>query len=432
MSRRIAVTRAALLGVLFAGALAACGDAPKSAPPRDAAAKPAAITYDRELGTLTAAIDDGTLAIGRQPGDALVALETVSLLVERARLTGDYDDFRKAEALLDATTARMDAGSYPCLAHARLEFALHRIAAASAALDGCPGSVARDEIAGLHADIAFYTGRYRQAELIYRALVNQVGTPQQYVRLAVLRNTTGSPGEAAALLEAAERRYHGVSATMKAWFKLQRGLIALDRGRFDEALAMYLAASDALPGWWLVDEHIAEVKQLGGDTAGAKTIYAAVIERTGAPEFMDALAQILAGEARHDEARALRVRARSIYEARLREFPEAAAGHALDHFLQDGANASRALALAQRNYETRPYGDAAVALGRAWIQNAQPKRAVDLLESHLADGWDTAEIHWVLGEALARLGQHDAASAAQRTALARNPASAAMYATAGK
>ena len=33
-------------------------------------------------------------------------------------------------------------------------------------------------------------------------------------------------GEAAAFLEAAEKRYHGVSAPMKAWLKLQRGLIA--------------------------------------------------------------------------------------------------------------------------------------------------------------------------------------------------------------
>jgi tetratricopeptide (TPR) repeat protein len=219
---------------------------------------------------------------------------------------------------------------------------------------------------------------------------------------------------------------------MRAWLKLQRGLIALDRGRFDEALAMYLAASDALPGWWLVDEHIAEVKQLSGDTAGAKKIYAGVIERTGAPEFMDAQAQILSGEGRHDEARGLRARARAIYEARLREFPEAAAGHALDHFLQDGASPGKALELARRNYETRPYGDAAAALARAWLQNAQPKRAVDVLEAHLADGWDTAEVHWVLGEAWARLGRQDAAGAAHRAALARNPASAAMYATVGK
>jgi thioredoxin-like negative regulator of GroEL len=410
-------------------ALGACGDGAKTTPPGDAAAKPAAITYDRELATLTASIDDGTQAIDRQNGDAPAALETVSLLIERAQLTENFDDYRKAAALLDAASERMDPGSYPCLAHARLHFALRRIAAASAELDGCPGTVPREEIAGLHADIAFRTGRYRQAELIYRALVNRSGTPAQYVRLALLRSDTGSPGEAAALLEAAERRFDGASPAIKAWLKLQRGALALDRGRFDEARALYAAAADALPGWWRVDVRIAELRQLGGDTAGARTLYANVIERSGAPEPMDALTLVLTGEGRHDEAHRLRMRARAIHEARLREFPDAAASSALDHFLRDGVDPGRALELAQQNYAARPYGEAAVALARAWLQNAQPKRAVEVLEAHLADGWDTAEIHWVLGEAWARLGQQDAADAAQRAALARNPASAAMYVT---
>jgi uncharacterized protein with HEPN domain len=114
------------------------------------------------------------------------------------------------------------------------------------------------DIAGMRGDIAFYSGRYAEAETIYRELVNRVGTPQQYVRLAMVRNHLGSPGEAAAFLEAAEKRYHGVSAPMKAWLKLQRGLIAFGRGRTDEALALYRFAADELPGWWLIDEHIAE------------------------------------------------------------------------------------------------------------------------------------------------------------------------------
>ena len=324
----------------------------------------------------------------------------------------------------------MDKASYPCMAHARLHFTLHRLRAASDALDACPSGVAPAEMAALRADIAFYTGRYQEAEAVYRALVNQVGLSQHYIRLALYRNKTGQPGEAAALLEAAEKRYHGVSATTKAWLKLQRGLLALDRGRFDEALAMYRAASDALPGWWLIDEHIAEVKRLSGDAAGAKSIYESVIARTGSPEFMDALASIKGGEGLRDDAIALRQRARAIYDARLRQFPEAAAGHALDHFLQERSDPATALALAQRNFATRPYGDAAIALARAWMQNGEPGRAATLLESQIARGWDTAEIHWVLGEAQADSGRSEVARQSHAAALARNPASAAMYPTA--
>lgn len=229
-------------------------------------------------------------------------------------------------------------------------------------------------------------------------------------------------------MEAAEKRYHGGSATMKAWLKLQRGLIALDRGRFDEALAMYTLAEKALPGWWLVEEHIAEVKAFSGDTQTAKAIYEDVIRKTGAPEYMSALAVIELGSGNRDSAQKLLMRARSLYEDRLAKFPEAAAGHALDHFLQDANNPQRALSLAQVNFATRPYGDAAIALAKAWVLNKKPKAAVPLLEAEIARGWDTAELYWTLAEVWHNAGDAQRAAHAKSEALIRNPQSANMYA----
>ena len=251
----------ASLGLFVFCLVAACGERPGDAASTSVATKedrrapqrksvPESKTYGREVAALDAAIDDALRLIDRKPQDTLLALETVSLYIERARLSGDYHDYRKAQTLLDAATSRADKASFPCLAHAKLHYALHRLQAASAALDACPGMASRVEIAGLRGDIAFYTAHYQEAEDLYRALVNQVGTPQQYFRLAMLRHKMGSPGEAAALLEAAEKRYHGGSATMKAWFKVQRGLLAWDRGFIDEALAMYRLASEELEGWY--------------------------------------------------------------------------------------------------------------------------------------------------------------------------------------
>ena len=225
----------AMLSLIFLCLLAACGESSRDAAPQSAAARedkraaarapeqkgnPNQSTYDREAATLDAAVDDAVRLIDKQPDNTLVALETVTLYTERARLTGNYNDYLNAQALLDAATARGNKASFPCLAHAKLHYALHRLQAASAALDACPIMADPVEIAGLRGDIAFYSARYQEAEDLYRALVNQVGTTPQYFRLAMLRNKMGSPGEAAALLEAAERRYHGGSATMKAWFKV--------------------------------------------------------------------------------------------------------------------------------------------------------------------------------------------------------------------
>jgi Tfp pilus assembly protein PilF len=396
-------------------------------PPAAAASVAPAPHYDRERRNLDAAIEHGRALVASRPEDGLLPLEVVTLLLERARLTGDYADFGRARELLDARAPSAGAAASHCLLRARLDYTLHRLKAAQERLAACPPGVEASERAGLAADIALYGGRYREAEATYRALANEVGTPAQFVRLGLLRAKTGAPAEAAALLEAAERRYHGSSATMKAWLRLQRGLVALDRGRLDEALALYRQSADELPGWWLVDEHVAEVQALRGDKAAARALYASVVERTGAPEFLDALAALEDEAGDKASAAGRRAQARALYEKRLADHPEAAAGHALDHFLADPSATGRALALAQANHATRPFGDSAIALARAWLHAGQPARAAPLLEAELAKGWDTAEIHWVLGAVREALGQKARAQAARGAALARNPHAAAMY-----
>ena len=428
LQHRLGVT----LSLVVVGLLAACdrsANVVASAPPQGKAnaAVSQTPTYADELKKLTAAIEHGITLGARQADNTLIPLDVVSLYLERASLTGNYGDYSKAEALLASLATGPKPPPSQCLAWARLHYSLHRLKQASAALDTCPTTVEVIEVAALQADIALYSGRYREAEDTYRALVNDVGLTPYYVRLGLLKKWLGAPGEAAAFLEAAEKRYHGGSPTMRAWLKLQRGLVALDRGRLDEALAMYRLASDALDGWWLVDEHIAEVLLLSGKTAEAKRIYESVIARTGAPEFMDALAAIELSEGNRDNANKLTLKARAIYEQRLVAFPEAAAGHALDHYLHSQADAKLALSLAQKNFDTRPYGEAAVALAKAWTMAGKPDRAVPLIEAQLTKGWDTAEAYWILGEAHQQLGQQREADQAKAAALRRNPHSEQMY-----
>jgi len=230
----------------------------------------------------------------------------------------------------------------------------------------------------------------------------------------------GAPGEAAALMEAAEKRYHAGSVAAKAWFKVQRGLIAWDRGQLDQALALYSLASDELSGWWLADEQIAEVKRLQGDTAGAKALYESVIQRNGLPEHMDELARLLREGTAPESASAWVKRAEAIYRERLKAFPEASVGHAVDHFLQFGAPAE-ALALARRNAELRPYGDAQIALAAALFRAGQAGAAADVIAAVEASGWDTAQLHATAAQIYAGLGKVPLADAQRAKALGMNP-----------
>lgn len=214
---------------------------------------------------------------------------------------------------------------------------------------------------------------------------------------------------------------------MTAWLKLQRGQVALDRGRLDEALALFRLASDEMPGWWLVDEHIAEVLLLTGDASGAKTLYENIVVRTDAPEFLDALAgiEMQAGNAAH--AQQLIARAASGYKQRMAAFPEAAAGHMVDHALKYSADARMVLQVAQRNFDARPYGESAIALAQANLLAGRPDVSARLINAQLAKGWDTAQAYWMLSRTLARLGRGKEAEAAQSEALRRNAHAATMY-----
>jgi len=372
------------------------------------------------------AVDAALRQIDAQPDNMIQVQQTVLLLIERARLTGTPDDYLRARQLLVRATSNGGTPASLCEAHARLNFALHRLPQASAALTTCNGLMDPAEAGALAADIAFYSGRYTQAKAGYLALLNHSGSSSQHIRMAFYRWKTGAPAEAAALLEAAESRYHGGSATTMAWLKLQRGLLAWERGRLDEALALYQLAADAMPGWWLVDEQIAEVFRIQGDNDGARERLQRLVERNGRPEHMDELARLLREGPTPDAAQPWIKRAQAIYRTRLADFPEAAIGHALDHFLQFGTP-SEALALARRNAELRPYGDAQIMLAAALFRAGQAGEAASRIRQVQDSGWETAQLHAVAAQILAALGQGPAADAQRALALMMNPQAMRLY-----
>ena len=385
-------------------------------------------TFERILRDNDRGVTSGQAMVAGPLQSAIAPLVMVGLYTERARLTGDYNDYGRAEDLLGRIHDQFGDTDGVCMARARLHYTLHRLAKAKATLDGCPRLAGTAEDLAMRADIAFYSGRYKDAGIIYRALVNQVGSSAAYIQLALYAAKTGAPGEASAFMEAAEARYHGASPLQESWFALQRGLIELDRGRYDEARQLFALADERLPGYWLNEEHMAEATKLKGDTAAAKRIYADVVKKTGSPEYLDALGALEAEGGDAPAAKALFDRAEAIYTERAKRFPEAIAGHALEHYLKDAPQPAKALALAQANFANRPYGDAAIALAKAYLLNARPGEAARLLEQQIGQGWDTAETYWILSLAARSAGNDARASSAAAEANRRNPHSARQYA----
>lgn len=342
--------------------------------------------------------------------------------LDRARLTGNYQDYADAEALLEQAFEISGDGG-PRMTRARLNYSLHRFDFIGADLSVLENrillsNVQQANIVGLKADVAFYQGNYQDALEGYHEALALTRNSTNLFRLAVYHWYTGDFELAEQFLDEANTEANNLSPRLTAFFHLHRGLFDLDRGRYDEALAHYEAADAAFGGWWLIAEHIAEIYVLQGKTKKAKAIYEDVITKTGNPEFMNALAGISDSE---EEASNWTKQARTTYERQLNQFPEASYRHALGHYLESGDANAKALDLAIANYKLRPYGESETLLAQAYLQNGQVNEAKALIETTLASVWESAELHATAALIFEASGDLDRAELERSAAQAINP-----------
>ena len=320
--------------------------------------------------------------------------QLASLHVRNARLTGRYEPYAEAELALARAFELAPDGAGPYLDRAQLEFTLHRfsnveadLVLAEASPLGAPSSV----IAGMRADLALYRGDEIAAARAFAELASMPETMDSLVRLANYAKYRGEFEEADALLARAAEHVSPRFAHTHAWLLLQRGLIDLDRGALDEARAHYEAASQRYDGWYLIDEHIAELDALQGRTDVAIAAYRDLVSRTDNPEFMAALASSLQDAGRHDDAAHWVGRAQHSFDGLVDAFPAAAGGHALDFYLDHG-EPSRALELARRNVAARPYAPAQLKLASAVLKSGDANGAARLLDEVEQTAFRSADV----------------------------------------
>lgn len=417
--------RAALVPAVKAGPSAApppAAQAPPPAMPHSAMTPPGAPRSDYlgAVATLDAAIrfHEAAGEAGAHP------LRLAEALMDRARLTGHLDDTSRAGALLDAALSGPPRTAAHSLARASLHATLHRLDEVEADLRvALSGAVVQPETrmaaAGLRGDIALQRGQYDEARAQYEAAAHIRRSHGNVLRLANLAWKTGDRDAAESLVTEA-LSHLPARGRNAAFYHLQRGLLDLDRGRVADAEAHYRAADAAFGGWWLIQEHLAEAMVLQGRAADALPLYRAAVEATGDPELIDALADTLTDLGGAQEATALRARADARFDALLRDFPEAAWGHALEHLIAHGS-ADRALELARRNVALRPGGEARVLLARALLRSGEADEAAREVDAVLATPFRSGALHAAASTAYAAAGRKEEAAVQRAAALAWSP-----------
>jgi tetratricopeptide (TPR) repeat protein len=355
----------------------------------------------------------------------LVLEKLAGLYLRRAKLSGDYDDYGKAEQALADAFARAPAGTGPVLTRAQLNLSMHRLDRVEPDLDTMAAALLIDQptqavIAGMRGDLAMQRGNYPLAQ----QLLDEA--------LALDRNTTSLSRKALWLwqtgeFEAAEAHYRDALALIvgdhpdtRAWVHLQLGLMDLDRGRLDDAFVHYRDAAGELSGWWLIDEHVAEIAALTGRNGQARTLYDSIVARTDKGEFMDALAELERSEGDEPGAQPWIERARARFEDELARWPEASYGHALGHFLAFGPPA-RALELAEANHRLRPNAEAKRDLAQARLDVDDVAGAKTIIDEALATPVERADLLWLAASIHARAGDASKADHLRTQALAIDP-----------
>ena len=385
-------------------------------------------TYATELARVDLHLNARKSFATTRPDSWLHLSRVASAQLERAQLSGEFNDYAAAHSTLQKVFTLVDSGIGPVLLRARLNYSLHRLStieedlvAAESALIVSKPTI--ELIDGIRADVLFQQGQYPEARRLYYELENTFPGTNSAVRLAHYHNDIGEYDAAEQWFAKAQERVTGRSARLRAWLKLQFGILDLERGRLNDALVHYRDALDLFPDYWLVEEHIAEIDALQGRTLKAESSYRDLINRTGSPLFMIALADILEqrGPSEKAEANELLHEAHSLFKTIASQIPEAMAGHALEYFLHRG-DPQQALRMAESNYQSRPGGQPALMLVQAQAINGQLPQAQSRLDSLLTTPYRSAELHATAAVVYRAVGLDNRAIQHARLATAINPA----------
>ena len=364
--------------------------------------------------------------LGYGPPDWLHEEGLARALMARSRLAANYDDLAEAAEVISSAQALAPPNAGPALTAAVLGMMTHRLDETEAALGIADASVVPAEAAGqaeaaaLHGDIAFYRGNLAGARAWYDRAQRWAPGPGVAYRRASLAKATGRFDEAIRQFQSADPSPRGASPFQHANTALQIGAVEQARGNYAAAAQWFAAADRQFPGFWLFEAHRAQSLAIAGDLAGGIEAMRKVALASPSAEVMDALAVLLRADGQAAESREWAGRASMLWAKRLRQVPEAAYGHALEHELVFG-DPHRALALARANLAARPFGESHLLMASALLMNGRTAEALRHLKLAEDGGWRSAPLYALRAQALELEGRGTEAGSAREAALALNP-----------
>jgi tetratricopeptide (TPR) repeat protein len=377
--------------------------------------------YEIELARLDRDIAELRDDASGAPPDVDRATSVAHRLFRRAVLTGGAEDFRAADAAIGRTIREIGpmAGLY--LLKANLDFRLHRLDETRRDLAALSRFAGDARIVALSAGLALQEGRYEAARGGYLRAIEESPTWDNLARLASWEARFGDPERADQLYQRAQDEIPAEDKRTHAWVAVQRGRREFDRGRYDRARVLYEQADRAYSGYWLVEEHIAELLGAERKFDQAVALYLRGLARAPRPELQHALGDlyVFMGDAE---------RARPWHDQALAAYLESAGRgdvqyyHHLVRFYadvrQDGAEAVK---WARKDVELRPHFVTDDGLAWALYRSGEFAAALETMDRALASGVKDAHLFFHAGMISLAAGRTTEAKRFLRTVAEMNP-----------
>jgi tetratricopeptide (TPR) repeat protein len=353
---------------------------------------PPASDFARELARIDERIAAGRDRALAPPTDTEQVTTYVDALYRRALLAGDLLALERAEPAIDAGIALIPHPGDLWLLKARLCFHLHRLADVGRILDTVAPARKSAEGQTLLADLDFQHGNIAAATARYEGVIAKDRPWGALAGLAYLHRKTGDAARADRLYAEAEDELIAKEMRSYAWLELQRGALDLAHGRHAEAETHYARAARAYSGWWLVDEHRAELLAAQGELAEAAALYETIVAVVPRPELHQALGQLYALMQRPSRARSHLVQARAGYLASVRRGGVHYWHHLADFYAEAMIDGAKAVEWARRDLALRENAATQAALAWALLRDGQAAEAGEWMERALASGAEDAHL----------------------------------------
>jgi len=355
-----------------------------------AAGKPT--DYAAELKRTEEDIASLEASLATEPRDLEKQTRLVYRLYHRATLTENSDAFQSTARAIAAAISQFGPQEDLCLLKANLDFRFHRLQEAAQDLRMAPKLSGRFEAKSLQADLDFQLGRYEAARVTYATLIEEERTWDNLARLAHLQGKMGNLEGADRLYVEAEDELTAKEMRSFAWVELQRGVLDIGRGRYEEATAHYQRAGRAYSGYALVQEHMAEVLAATGHCDDAVALYKQVIGRTPKPELMQTLGELYAFMDEPQQAAPWLDRAHAAYLESAGRGEVHYYHHLTDFYADVRQDGAAAMKWARKDVELRENFSTQAALGWALYREGELEEALLWINRALSSGVASAEL----------------------------------------